>query len=506
MRPPGVIVVLDPNDDAAFTRQALAAHRIGAGVMTIHPTPGRLETAVLARDVLIALGKRADRVTDTSGIKAEEPAWRAGAAWTIAYRIRTVAVLRAHLLRRAHWERLLNFQYTTGVRLLMFCHCADVPVDVNRPLAGVEHTITDDLTRVVELLRPRPADLDLDDQDEELPAPPVPESFPIVPRTAVTRFRADAWRGLSDPEFAAADAQYRYGKEAACAWLAGQREYAEATPDDPLLAPEVMPRYLSPRESAAVRGYTSDTFGLTPARSVITALLCVGRERPSFGRYPRYPYEWRDLPGLQVFLSALVADCPSPEASLTRIRGAQAGFLLHGMLLSVPRDLRTAQGPGLTGTALESGLCQRLGEYLPNPVHAAALAITLAAGVPLAQLGHLRMASVGVRAEAVRANGCFAIPPAARPLLLAARTFRRLCGAQDQARLLVGPRGAEGVVPGTLEQDARACGVAAPAQTPYSDTPFLVPPAAWHVKARCWFVADPLHGPRQREPELGHVP
>lgn len=95
MTTPPVTVVLDRHDEAAFTRHALAAHRILAGVMTIHPTPGRLGTAHLARDLLVALGKNAERVTDASGIRAEEPAWRAGAAWTIAYRIRTVAVLRS---------------------------------------------------------------------------------------------------------------------------------------------------------------------------------------------------------------------------------------------------------------------------------------------------------------------------------------------------------------------------------------------------------------------------
>jgi len=468
-----------------------------------HTGSVRLGTAHLARDLLVALGKDAEQVTDASGIKAEEPAWRAGAAWTIAYRIRTVAVLRAHLLRQEHWERLLAFQYTAGVHLLLFCHSQDVPLEVNRTLAGAPHTITDDLAHVIELLRPAPSE---PGPDEDEPAPPaVPASFPIVPRTAVTRFRADAWRRLSTGEYEAVDVQYRYGLQAGCAWLARHPEYQDATPDEPVLAPELLPRYLSPRESAQAHAYASDTYGITPSRSVITALLCVGRERPARGRYPRYPYAWRDEAGLQVFLSALVADCPSPEASCARVRGAQAGLLLHGMLLAVPRDLRTAKGPGLTGAALTEPVCSRIGEHLPNPVTAAALAITLAAGVPLADLGVLRIASVGAHAEAVRANGAFAIPPAARPLLIAARTFRRLNGAREEGRLLVGPRGAEGLVPATLEEDARACGLSVPEQTPYSENPFPPPLAAWHLKARCWFVADPLHGPRQPDPDLGRV-
>ena len=266
MRPPRVIVVLDRHDDTAFTQCALAAHRIGAGIMTIHPSQGRLGTAHLARDLLVALGKDAEQVTDASGIKAEEPAWRAGAAWTIAYRIRTVAVLRAHLLRHEHWERLLAFQYTAGVHLLLFCHSQDVPLEDNRTLAGAPHTITDDLAHVIELLRPAPSE---PGPDEDEPAPPaVPASFPIVPRTAVTRFRADAWRRLSTGEYEAVDVQYRYGLQAGCAWLARHPEYQDATPDEPVLAPELLPRYLSPRESAQAHAYASDTYGITPSRSV----------------------------------------------------------------------------------------------------------------------------------------------------------------------------------------------------------------------------------------------
>lgn len=387
------------------------------------------------------------------------------------------------------------------MRLVLFCHAPNVPAHARASLAGVEHAITDDLARMVELLRPQLARGDAD----ELPAPPVPEPFPILPRTAVTRFRADAWRRLSAPEFAEADRQYQHGREAACAWLARQPEYTAATPADPVLAAEILPQYLSPRESSQAHAYVSQAFGSTPVRSVITALLCVGRERPAHGRYPRYPFAWRDLPALQVFLSALVANCPNPEASLARVRGAQAGFLLHGMLLAVPRDLRTAKGPGFTGQALTEGVCERISKHVPNPVAAAALVITLAAGIPLAQIGNLKVTSVGTRAETLQANGSFAIAPAARPLLLAACAFRRLNGAKDQARLLVGPRGEDNVVPGTLEDDARACGLSAPEQAPFGENPVHVPPAAWHLRARCWFVADPLHGPRQRDADLGRI-
>ncbi|MGP3965737.1 hypothetical protein ACTWPT_58320 [Nonomuraea sp. 3N208] len=43
-----------------------------------------------------------------------------------------------------------------------------------------------------------------------------------------------------------------------------------------------------------------------------------------------------DTGALRLFLAGLVADCPTREHAIVRIRGAQAGFFLHGLLLAVP--------------------------------------------------------------------------------------------------------------------------------------------------------------------------
>jgi hypothetical protein len=106
---------------------------------------------------------------------------------------------------------------------------------------------------------------------------------PIVTR-GVAHYRAEAFRRLSPAAFARVDAVYRHGFDAACAWLRTQ----------------VVLRTLA----------TVDPAGL---------------ER------------------VHAFLTGLVHDSSTRRHTLTRLRGAQAGFLAHGVLLTIPNteDLLT---------------------------------------------------------------------------------------------------------------------------------------------------------------------
>jgi hypothetical protein len=160
----------------------------------------------------------------------------------------------------------------------------------------------------------------------------------------VHRFRADAWRCLPAADFARIDAVYARGMDAACRWLSQH-------PDQPPLSDfaargvrTVFPPFLAPAEIAAGLTMLKHQLGEEALRRIAEGLLCVGREWSARGGLHR----WSDVEGLHRFLTELVADSPSRRHTITRLRGAQAGFLLHGLHLALPANLGSAHGPGLT--------------------------------------------------------------------------------------------------------------------------------------------------------------
>ena len=143
---------------------------------------------------------------------------------------------------------------------------------------------------------------------------------------------------------------------------------------------------------------------------------------------------------LQTILAELVHDSPTRRHTVTRLRGAQAGFLAHGLLLTVPTPpdlLGTLNGPGLNTVPVGGRLIDRIRSGVTHPVTAAGLATTLFTGIrPPA----LQYSSLTTDADAVRATcrpvgtgtrpgpvitALFPIPRAARPLLQAAHQYCR---------------------------------------------------------------------------------
>ena len=487
------IVVLDPADRAALTHGALAAHRPEAGIVTVHPTPGVTDTRILAHDLLLALGKNAARLGPGFGLAGEHAAWHAAAAWTAAQHIRRITVLRAHLFTPARWRALLQLQQTTGVNLLLLYHDARPGAALRALLADYDARITDDPGRVHEMVAPPSAQHPPAPGIDAGEAPAAGGCFPPVPRSAATRFRADALRTLTAEQFRAVDEQYRYALGAACRWIAGHQEYRAANPARRALDAALMPLYLAPRDTQAVADFLQAAYGRAAHRALLEGLLCLGREIPS----PHgYPFALKDAAGLQLFLSALVADCATPDAALARVRGAQAGLLLHGVLLAVPEDLHACAGPGLTSIPLTAELTRTAVSGLPHPVHAAALALAVISGHPLDGLRGLPISAVHPHAAAVSLDGLYAIPTPLRPAVHAACLYRRLSGASEHQRLLTGD------TDGSL---SRAVADALRAHTPAPAPRPELAWRSWHARAQCWFVAEPLHGARWREPELGRV-
>ncbi|MFF4012305.1 hypothetical protein [Streptomyces sp. NPDC001717] len=138
---PPVTLVMDPRDDAAHTRAALAAHSLPKGRATIHPTPGTDSTLILALDVLAALGKP---VPLTGYWRSDLfPAWTLCAAWILALPVTDLTVLRAHLLHARGLADLLALRACTGVRLTLVCHHRRPPAVLERALARTEHQLVD---------------------------------------------------------------------------------------------------------------------------------------------------------------------------------------------------------------------------------------------------------------------------------------------------------------------------------------------------------------------------
>ncbi|MGW6396199.1 hypothetical protein ACWFR1_38165 [Streptomyces sp. NPDC055103] len=135
---PDVTVLLDPGDDAAVTRAALAAHAPAAGFVTVHPTPGTTSDRYFAHDLLAALGKPAHLLGFPD---SRAPVWEAATAWLAAIPATRLTVLRAHLLTRTRLQRLLDLRAFTGAHLVLVCHRSRPTAALRDALTDVPHTL-----------------------------------------------------------------------------------------------------------------------------------------------------------------------------------------------------------------------------------------------------------------------------------------------------------------------------------------------------------------------------
>ena len=494
---PPVTVLLDPHDDAAVTAALLAAHDPAAGRVTVHPTPATSSPAALACDLLAALGRPVTRLAEEH-VSGTAPAWQAAAAWVAADQIGQLAVLRAHRLALAGWQRLLELRRATGTRLVMAWHDRALSRDVTRLLADVPHQVSTTVADVagtgastIGAAGPacRPG---ADGCGPEVAA----AALPPLPDADVTRFRAEACRRLPAGEFARVDAVYTEGLTAACHWLADHPEQRAAEAADRGHYLRVLfPGYLQPAEIIAGITLLEHRYPDYELRALAGGLLCGGS-----GRTPRrFPMRWGDKAALQLFLTELTATSPTRRHAIARLRGAQAGFLLHGLLLALPADLDDAGGPGLTGLPFTSELASCVRAGVASPVHAAALAAALFTGLDPAGLAAIPITALSEDGAALilpaKENqrdgaGAFFVPEPARPLLRAARAFLHLRGTPAGKPLLsagIGPHAHRVIA------SARACGLALPV-TGHTLA------QSWHVRADAWWVGTALHTAEQATP------
>ncbi|NKY28731.1 hypothetical protein [Nocardia gamkensis] len=276
--------------------------------------------------------------------------------------------------------------------------------------------------------------------------------LPQISDGDVTTFLADAYRSLPAQEFARIDAVYTDGIQTTCRWLA-EHTGRQCRHD---LNQNGVGSWLGPR-GAGLAEYMLSV--LQPR------LSSPNRFQPGPGA--GVVDEWNDILSLYRFLGSLVADSPSRGHTITRLRGAQAAFLLHGLRLDLPSDLAYSVGPGLTTVPIDHDVIARVRARTADPVDAAALVTALFTGATAMELNAIPC--VALTADALIFNGpigythapdlyVWVIPPPARTLLYDARVSQE-SRPTPNSKLFTGAIGGAGF---RLRRLAAACEVSLP--------------------------------------------
>lgn len=477
-----VTVLLDPVDDAGVVAALLDVHDPTGPVVTVHPTPATHSSSALALDILAALG-RPVRYLAAEKANAPSSLWHAVRAWIAAEDIERLVVLRAQRLHRDSLNALLDLWRETGVGLVLVCHATSRPAALAMLPAGVNPRVVASVSTLLRHFPPAGSP----DVDAEV------QVLPDVPDADVVAFRAEAFRRLSRTEFAQVDEVYRSGMAAACRWLHGN-----PGPVLPTTRAEEALRRMGPtgvRSLELRRGAEAlaQRYDESELRHIAAGLLCLNGPRSS--EMHKLPYRFDDDDGLDCFLTGLVADSPTRNHTITLLRGAQAGALLHGLLIQLPGHLTRAAGPGMTGRPITAAVAARIRAGTVSPVHAAALACALFTGFDRHELARIPIAGLSMDAGMLRWNNAerylfdrspiwvvTSVPRRARPMLAAARTFLGLRGVEPKKSLFTGAISSAGqIVPTTA---ARA-GIALPTT--------ISAAGSWTGTATAWWVGSPLH-------------
>jgi len=283
-------------------------------------------------------------------------------------------------------------------------------------------------------------------------SPAFPDLPGRLPTSQVMHYRADVYRRHSPEVFARVDELYGRGVDVACQWLRG--------------------------------------------------------------RQPPGPGDGADA-RIQEFVTQLVHDTPSPQHTLALLRGAQAGFILHGCWLTVP-NLSRLGGPGCSSRPVTYEIAQRIRGGTANPVMAAGVALALFTGVDPIALRSVKVRALSGpshlltfpykmqplkavvvnkyrRFPPLQADAVFYVPRPVRPLLRTTYTFLTNGGADPTQRIFhqFTP------VHLAIEQAAARCGV----QLPHRP---VEPLGLWQLRVRWGWLGESFHaGPPDRADRPG---
>lgn len=447
--PPPVTVLLDRDDDHAVVKAAQQRSDPARGRITADLTPYTRSPAYLALDLLRAMDRTGFARRGAERMAAD-PAWRAVTSWSLATGLREAIVLRANLLTPERLDRLASWRAATGIRLLLIAHTPRKTDEQRLHKQLADAGLTDPMTlrgpnALLEAIGPAFTSPRLG-----LPPSDHTHQLPTLPRSGIASFRADCWRRQNTTDFAHTDGQYRAGYAAARTWLARHMPLSANQPPD------------------------------TQEHDIAQ------------------PTAWNtyEIETLRLFLARLTVLSPSPQHTLARVRGAQAGLLSCAVLLEVPDDLSAHGGPGITTVPFTARVEHALNARLPNPSRAAAMAALLFTGTPISLLSMTQIESVHAQGAVLaidrdsRTNigeppgprHMYAVPPRARPLIRAAQDFRRRTPHTAEHYSLF----ANCFNTFRLDNLSADVGFPIPAVTHPGTAP------DWHTAARCWHLNSPL--------------
>ncbi|WP_436763160.1 hypothetical protein [Streptosporangium sp. V21-05] len=481
-------ILVDPDDDYRITHAALQAHDVANGVLTVHPTVGISAMVALAQDILVALGKRPavvvkERVTATA-------MWMSAAAWVKGAGIRQLVILRAHRLSRPSLARLVHLAADANASLTLVWHAQPpvtwegvLPAATIKVVQGAPAPIVDQKSQppaVVPAVAPEQRCSPLVGQEQQKQIHAVmSQALPEVPRSNVLHFRADTFRALSREDFARVDLLYTSAMDAACAFLSTCEAFCDEVEAN---AP-----------AGSGKGAEQDGRNMPNGRvagelklALDHLALQVADALPSVSA--SLPRPWKDHQAVTRFVAGLVATAPSLAHTLALLRGAQAGFLLHGVHLAVPADPEKLGGPGFADPPLTPAVAEQIRSHIVDPVRAGALAVFLATGLSTWRLSLTYMSMVAPDASTVGmltpVEVHYPIPVWARDLLAAAHAFVALQNFGTGERFLATGIGVEGQ---TLADTAQRCGLR------LGKSMLAERGEEWHLLTRCFWVAAPLH-------------
>jgi hypothetical protein len=166
------------------------------------------------------------------------------------------------------------------------------------------------------------------------------------------------------------------------------------------------------------------------------------RDHTSDWRVASHPLDSVDVDAVAALLQRLTVTSSSPSETLVRLRGAQAGLFLHGVLVTLDLSARSMLGSMELRATLSPAMATRLrGLCTPEWTAAAALALLAEPGggeLAAMDLGHITPDAAQVTVGSLRE---LQVPAYARSLLLAQVLQRRRQGADIDAPLFADPTG-----------------------------------------------------------------
>lgn len=216
LREPRLWLVEDPEDAPATTRAMHALADLDGGIVVVRVTPGPRLLHAIATDLLRALGKDHDR---NGAVRNGEENWRRATAWLAAEGVQHLIVDRAESMKPDRWRDFVGLAAHCGLSLWLIAHGAS--------LTRAQREMLDDwpVARISfeQFLAERSLDARARNghcKNQPIADAPGARTFPTLPRSDFTTFRADCRQLLAPDAFEHVEAELQAGAQITRGWLA----------------------------------------------------------------------------------------------------------------------------------------------------------------------------------------------------------------------------------------------------------------------------------------------